>query len=188
MALRLVVEMVTTLSPRRPPIVVSAIGDPRFGARPLRRSLLRILKETELCSVATVTRGGQAHISHLYFCWSPDLEFYFLSDPRSRHCRNLITNSAMAPTVYSTRQPWDRPGRGAQLWGRCIQAAGKKVTQAERVYARRFTGYARYRATASAGSERFQYRFYRFIPRTAKVLDEREFGGGVFVTAAIRRS
>ena len=31
------------------------------------------------------------------------------------------------------------------------------------------------------------YAFYRFLPRQIKILDEREFGGAMFVTAAVVR-
>jgi len=31
------------------------------------------------------------------------------------------------------------------------------------------------------------YAFYRFLPRRIKILDEREFGGAVFATAAVVR-
>jgi len=31
------------------------------------------------------------------------------------------------------------------------------------------------------------YAFYRFLPKRIKILDEREFGGAIFVTAAVVR-
>src|SRR5574341_604738 len=137
MPVRLATETITTLSPRRAPRVVQAPADPRFSNDRVRRSLLGILKANVLCSIATVTVGGRAHISHVYFCWSADFEFYFLSDPRSLHCRHLLTNPSMAMTVFTSEQPWDRPGRGVQLWGTCVQAAGRQAAEAEQVYAKR---------------------------------------------------
>ena len=32
------------------------------------------------------------------------------------------------------------------------------------------------------------YAFYRFLPKRIKILDEREFGGAMFVTAVVVRS
>ncbi len=188
MPIRLVMEKITTLSPRRAPTVVRAPTHPRFSEHRVRRSLLQILRANVLCSIATVTRGGRAHISHVYFGWSADLEFFFLSDPWSLHCRNLLTNPSMAMTVFSSAQPWDRPGRGIQLWGSCVEVTGRQAVRAERAYEKRFAGYAEYRSGLAGDAGRaFRYRFYRFIPRRVKILDEREFGGGVFVTAAIKR-
>lgn len=188
MSYRLSAEQITTLSPRRAPVVVRSPEDPRYSEHRLGTSLRRMLKATELCAIATVTRSGQAHISHLYFCWSPELAIYFLSDPRSLHCRNLQSNPSMAMTVYRSDQPWDRPGRGVQLWGRCAEARGTQAAEAERLYAKRFPECSELRGSGSAAHNPFRYRFYRFIPRKIKILDEEEFGGGVFVTAAIRRA
>ncbi|MGH2450769.1 MAG: hypothetical protein ACRDGE_05785 [Candidatus Limnocylindria bacterium] len=50
---------------------------------------------------------------------------------------------------------------------------------AEQLYARRFREY-------EPGSLP-DLRFYRFRPHRAKLFDERVLGGGVFVTAAVRR-
>jgi hypothetical protein len=117
-----------------------------------------------------------------------DWEFYFLSDPRSLHCRNLLTNSSMALTVFSSSQPWGRPGRGVQFFGTCVEAWGLEATKAEQVYAKRFPKYYKYRSDLAKDSDRpFQWRFYRFIPHKVKILDERAFGGGVFVVAAVRK-
>lgn len=146
-----------------------------------------MLKANVLCSIATVTRGHRAHISHVYFCYSEDLEFYFLSDPRSLHCRNLLTNPSMAMSVFSSSQPWDRPGRGVQLFGSCVEASGLQAERGEQLYGKRFPKYAEYRSGLAKNAHRaFRYRFYRFVPRKVKILDEGEFGGGVFVAATLR--
>jgi hypothetical protein len=189
MPVRLRTQEITAFSPKRPPVTIPRPSDPQFASRRVHKSLIAILQATELCSIATVTPTGGAHISHVYFNWSSDLEFVFLSDPRSIHCRNILTNPSMAMTVYDSDQPWYRPGQGVHLWGRCAQAKGAWAPQAESLYARRFEGYAEVLAAIRRDDRStFQYRFYRFTPRQIKILDEASFGGGVFVTAAIHRS
>jgi hypothetical protein len=70
-----------------------------------------------------------------------------------------------------------------------MEAKGRQAIDAERAYGRRFATYAEYRRTIGRDARgRFQYRFYRFVPSRVKVLDEREFGSGVFVTASLRRT
>lgn len=44
----------------------------------VRSSVFRILEENVLCSIATVTAATRAHINTAYFCYSDDLELYFL--------------------------------------------------------------------------------------------------------------
>lgn len=156
------------------------IVEKRFSDGQVKKSIFRILQSNVLCSMSTVTRGNRAHINIAYFCYSPDLELYFLSYPTSLHCRNLRANSSMAISVFSSSQKWGNPDRGLQLFGTCREARGLVAKEAERLYLRRFSGYK------SLAPELRGCRFYRFLPGEVKVLDEREFGGGVFVLAAMR--
>ncbi len=167
------------------------IVTPRPSPARLRGSILRILAGNALCSIATVTAGRRAHICHVYFCYSDDLDMYFLSHPRSLHCRNLTTNPSCAVTVFSSRQTWGRPDQGVQLFGVCAHARGLRARTAARLYGKRFPLYAEWKAGAEKDDPIQAYRFYRFVPTSLKVLDEKEFGarpGGLFVVAAIRSS
>jgi len=164
-----------------------------FSEAPVRRSVLRILRENVLCSLSSVSPGNRAHVNTAYFCYSPDLELFFLSDPRSRHSRNLKVNPSAAIAVFRSSQTWGRPDRGIQLFGACREAREPEVLRAERLYARRFPLYARWiagttREERTSAALLRTYRFYCFLPRKVKILDERVFGGGVFVLADIRRA
>lgn len=158
----------------------------RISDEQVRRSLFRVLEENVLCSISTVAPRNRAHVNTAYFCYSPDLELYFLSDPNSLHCRNVASNPSMAVTVFSSSQEWGEPDRGIQLFGTCRPARARRAKEAERLYARRFPRYSKWMAGKSKddklrASQLRSYRFYRFVPRAVKILDERVFGGGVFV-------
>jgi uncharacterized protein YhbP (UPF0306 family) len=150
----------------------------------VRQSVEQILSENVLCAMATVTSTGRPHINTAYFACSRSLELFFLSDPGSVHCRNLAQRPEMAVAVFSTRQTWGRPDRGAQLFGTCRQAVRSHLEDAQRSYARRFPDYDGLSKEAARAFAR--YRLYRFVPRTLKLLDERTLGDGVFVTASVR--
>jgi uncharacterized protein YhbP (UPF0306 family) len=164
----------------------------RFGEARVRRSLARILRENVLCSMATIGPRNRAHINTAYFAYSEDLDFYFLSEPSARHCRNLRSNPSTAMAVFRSTQTWSGPDRGAQLFGATTETRGRGALEAERSYARRFRPYAswiRGRGIGPEESERLRsYRFYRFRPDRVKILDEREFGSAVFVEASIERT
>lgn len=153
----------------------------------IRRSVFRILEENVLCSIATVTHNNRAHINTAYFCYSDQLELYFLSHPSSLHCRNLSTNSSIGITIFSSSQPWVRPGRGLQLFGRCRQARGAHAKRAEQLYGKRFPAYASWKATLKRSDAGREYRFYRFVVRNLKMLDEKALGDAVFVDAGVNR-
>ena len=147
----------------------------RFAAARLERSARGLLEASTLCGIATVGPRGRAHVNTAYFAWSPDLELVWSSDPGARHSRNIAASGTVAIAVFDSGQTWGKPDRGIQLFGSARQADGPGASEAEALYAKRFSTYE----PGSFGA----YRFYRFRPRTLKLFDERALGPGTFVTA-----
>ncbi len=150
------------------------------------RSLFRILKRNALCSIATVTAAGRPHINTAYFCYSRQLVLYFLSHPNAQHCRNLSRSPFAGVTIYSAEQPWGSPNEGVQLFGVCHRATGAYQREAERLYGKQFPSYRRWHSSAGKGRGR-EYRLYRLVVDTLKLLDERAIGDAIFAHAAVRR-
>jgi uncharacterized protein YhbP (UPF0306 family) len=115
----------------------------------------------------------------MYFAWSEGFEVVWISDPESRHSRNLLANRSAAVTIYDSHQTWGRPDRGIQLFGTAAAVTGSAAQQAERAYATRFPSY-----DPSAADS---YPYYRFRPRELKLFYERVLGGGTLVTAKVTR-
>jgi uncharacterized protein YhbP (UPF0306 family) len=138
-----------------------------------------LLDASTLCAIATVVRGGRAHVNTAYFAWSPELELVWLSEPRATHSRNLRVNDSVAIAVFDSTQTWGDADRGIQLFGNAQQAEGADTDAAAAVYAARFSDYR----SADLGA----YSFYVFHPRRVKLFDERELGAGTFVTARVHR-
>jgi uncharacterized protein YhbP (UPF0306 family) len=155
-----------------------------IAASRVRRSVEQILNENVLCSMATLAPARRPHINIAYFTFSSSLELFFLSDPQSVHCRNVVRQPWMSIAVYSTRQEWGKRDRGLQLTGTCRQTRGSVRELAQRNYSRRFPRYRQFVSDA-AGSSFARYRLYRFVPSRLKVLDERALGDGVLVTASV---
>jgi len=160
----------------------------------LRKSVFRVLRENVLCSMATVDHRNRAHNNTAYFCYSrslDDLEIYFLSDPGSIHAKNLSSNQSMAMTVFRSGQRWGDANRGLQFFGTCAETIGGVAERAEQSYGRRFPLYAKWMGSDKPEEKRLarqlrSYRFYVFLPREVKILDEGEYGA-VFVKAVMRR-
>jgi general stress protein 26 len=91
-----------------------------------------------LCSLATVSTGGKAHINHMYFAWSGWFDVYWISDADSIHSKNLLRNRSAAITVYDSKQTWGKPDRGMQLFGRAGVVTGRAAGEAASAYAKRF--------------------------------------------------
>jgi uncharacterized protein YhbP (UPF0306 family) len=156
-----------------------------LSERRLRNSVFGILKDNALCSISTVTEDGHAHINTAYFCYSDELEFYFISHPRSLHCQNLATNPWVGMTIFSSSQIWTNPGRGLQVFGICREARRQQVTKAEELYEERFPGYTDWKATLGKNDLAQEYRLFRLITSRLKLHDEETFGDGVFIFAEV---
>jgi uncharacterized protein YhbP (UPF0306 family) len=166
-----------SLPPSHDALVVERSSRKVASARiePLAR---RLLDDSTLCAIATVSPRGRAHVNTAYFAWSPAFDVVWLSAPEAAHSRNLRNNPSAAVAVYDSTQTWGRPDRGIQLFGAAREVSGRAVAEAERVYTARFP--------ESESTDVAAYRFYRLRPRRLKLFDEKELGGGVFVTAVVR--
>src|SRR5881396_2638560 len=131
------------------------------------------MNASPLCSLATVSARGRAHINHMYFAWDDAFNVYWISDRDSLHSRNLAKNGSAAITIYASNQVWGRPDRGIQLFG---TARTTKDREALRSYERRFRGF---------DAESNDLPVYRFRPRAMKMFDERSLAPGTLVTARV---
>jgi uncharacterized protein YhbP (UPF0306 family) len=168
-------------------------SDEPVSERRIRTSLFRIIARTQLCSIATVARENRAYINTAFFAYSANLEVYFLSDPESQHCRNLSANPSMAMTIFDSSQPWEKPGRGVQLFGAGSRAVGRQAGVARKVYGARFPAFEKWLKSQTPQGRRQaarlkSYALFRFLPDRVKILDEAEFGGAVFVMAKVQRA
>src|SRR2546428_6368355 len=111
-----------------------AVVKRRFPDKRIQRSVFRILRDSALCSMSTVAPGTRAHINTAYFCYSPDLNFYFLSVPDSLHCKNLERNPSMAMMVMNSSQTWGGSDRGIQLFAACHRVRGPAAKEAKLRY------------------------------------------------------
>src|SRR3989442_13065901 len=96
-------------------------------------------------------------------------------------------------TIFKSTQEWGGQDRGIQLFGTCRRTRGRGAKEAERVYAARFSPYAKWMKGMSP-AERQQaallrsYAFYRFLPTRIQILVERDFGVAISVNASAARS
>jgi uncharacterized protein YhbP (UPF0306 family) len=179
---KLTLGIVRITDPAGAPIATSEIS-----LRRVHRSVHRLLAENVLCSIASITADGHAHINTAYFSYAPELEIYFLSHQRALHCQNISSNPSMAMAVFSSNQTWGGSDCGLQLFGICKQATGRQATKADRLYSKRFAEYHAWRAGLAPTSPGRDYRFYRFIANELKVFDEKELGAGIFVLVKVQR-
>jgi uncharacterized protein YhbP (UPF0306 family) len=148
------------------------------SARRLAAMARRLLEESKLCAIATVSPAGRAHINTAYFAWGPRFEIVWLSSPGARHSRNIRATPTAAVAVYRSTQTWGGSDHGIQVFGSARELRGRSARDADRLYAARFRAY---------GGDLEAYRFYRLRSSRIKLFDEHALGGATFVTAAVTR-
>jgi nitroimidazol reductase NimA-like FMN-containing flavoprotein (pyridoxamine 5'-phosphate oxidase superfamily) len=163
------------------------IAHRRFQDHQVQQTTFRLLEENVLCSLATVTPRGRAHIHTAYFAYSDEPELFFYSYPDSQHAKNIRKNPSMAVTIFSPGQTWGVPGRGMQLFGTCREAQQDLEAKAERLYGERFKGFRRWMENQKRSEGRFLLHPYRFLPERVKLFDDLVFGSGVYVVSSVKR-
>ena len=149
-----------------------------ISGKRLARVAKRLLDAAPLCALATVSAGGQAYINTMYFARGDPWDIIWISAPDSQHSRNLRTSATAAIAVFDSHQRWGGADRGVQVFGRARQLSGTLARAAFKAYGDRFED-----------DEAILRRFvaYRLRPTRLKLFDEREFGGGTFVSARVGR-
>ena len=137
----------------------------------------RLLDDSKLCAIATLSSGGRAHINTAYFAWGTRYEIVWLSAPDATHSRNVRATGSAAVAVFRSTQKWGGSDRGIQVFGRARELRGRVSLEAERLYAKRFRAYE---------GDLPAFRFYRLATRRMKLFDERVLGGGTFVTVSVQ--
>jgi len=137
----------------------------------LRRIAL-FLKSQNTLALATVSEGGSARVTPLYYLAGDDLKMYWFSSPASEHSLRLRRNAEAAVAVYRPSGSW-REIRGVQMRGKAREApdgGGRRAM--EEAYAKHF-GLGKVLRAALKRS-----RLYVFEPEWARYIDNsRRFGG-----------
>ncbi len=88
----------------------------------LRQTVLDYLAAHNTVSLATAGPDGPWAATVFYANVGTDL--YFLSEPKTRHCQNLLANARVAGTVNEDYRDWQQI-KGIQLEGRAAEVSGK---------------------------------------------------------------
>jgi uncharacterized protein YhbP (UPF0306 family) len=104
----------------------------------LRPRILEFLRGHDTMTLATLGPDGTPQAAAVFYAADDEFNLYFLSDPSTRHGRDLKLHPRVAATVQADGQPWATI-RGLQIEGtaRRTDDAGE-TARAARVYGLRF--------------------------------------------------
>jgi uncharacterized protein YhbP (UPF0306 family) len=114
------------------PEVVASWADLRDDA------VAEILGSTRAMTLATTGPGPTPHAAPLFYAYDARLTLYFLSDPATRHAREIAAGEFVAAAIHPEEGDWRRL-RGLQLSGTVRSLApGRDRERGWRTYAGRF--------------------------------------------------
>ena len=94
---------------------------------------MEFLREHQVLTLAVAGPYAAA----LFYVVDDALNFYVVSDPKTRHGAAMLTASRVAGTIQRDRQQWETT-RGVQFTGRCVRLTGAAYVAGWKVYRRRF--------------------------------------------------
>ncbi len=138
----------------------------------------RLLAAHGTVTLAT-TNGRQPWAAAVFYASDADLNLYFVSDPATRHGRDLAANGEAAAAVHSDCAAWSQV-RGLQLRGSVTLLDGPERDAGLALYLSKFTDVRRlFEDPASADEAKIGRRLraaglYRFTPAWLRLIDNRQ--------------
>jgi uncharacterized protein YhbP (UPF0306 family) len=154
----------------------STLFDTSIDSEMFARLASRVLDDTFLCSLASVSEDGSAYCNTAYYAVTADFTLYVLSSPASQHAANWARRPSTAITVCDSRQAWGVPHRGLQLFGEAYRVAD---TDSGLVFPRYLATFPNVTALAVDANDllaKHTLRFYKILVRRAKLVDESAIG------------
>jgi len=84
------------------------------------------LSKHSLMQIATY--GKYPWIATVYYSFDDDLNLYFLSSPKTLHCKQIEKNPKVAVAISNSNQPPNKPKIGLQMWGNAYKVGSAKKT------------------------------------------------------------
>jgi hypothetical protein len=79
------------------------------------QTLREVLAANIYMTLGTVDEDGRARVTPVFFATADTREFVWVSDPASRHSRNLEQRPDLHIVVFDTRIPLEREGYGVYI-------------------------------------------------------------------------
>ena len=88
----------------------------------LPASLREFISAQNTLTLATLNADGTPHACDLFYAHADDLTFYFLSDPKTAHIRNLEREPRVSAALHGASRGWQEI-RGVQVGGTARRVA-----------------------------------------------------------------
>jgi uncharacterized protein len=157
-------------------------------AASVAESIEAIAAQTTVLSLATSDADGIAHANMAFFALGPDLDLFFVSEPSTRHGRNVSGQPRCSAAIWLSPPEYGEHLQGMQLTGECTVARDEIAVAAFAAYSGRFPTFGRdpaaresYLAGTAASS------LYRFRVSSLTLVDEPRLGRRNYLSLDVMR-
>jgi uncharacterized protein YhbP (UPF0306 family) len=138
----------------------------------LKLLTIKILKENQYLTLSTclIDIPWSCIVTYVY---DKDYNFYFMSEPSSKHIIDIKTNNKVSATIYDSRQKWGY-GLGLQILGEVINAQPLEYINIVKLFFSRkypYGGVPEINNIFKQVIDNKTYKFYKLIPSEIWVSD-----------------
>ncbi len=140
-----------------------------------KQKLLQYLRSQKLMSLST--SSDKPWTSNVYYTIDDDFNLYFLSEPESKHCRDIKANPNVSCSIADSSQKVTDKKIGAQIQGTATQLTDvDQIKKALDSWNRDIPGFAHIINWENMEKHVIKSKVYRVKPATIKFLNEALYG------------
>ena len=141
-----------------------------------KKRIIECLNSTEFLALSTC-RNGRTWTCPVFFAYDEKFNFYFISQPGSKHMQNILVNGEISVAIYSTNQSAAGDVFGVQFSGKAVMLPDSEVEKAFQIY------YARSPKAAvmkdnkpeKYKGSKVAWKFVKIIPSEIHIFDTKSF-------------
>ena len=161
------------------------ITSPNQDSAFLKESVLDILGQTKLLSMATASSNSEPWINTAYFSYDDTLTLFIITYPNSKHIKNLNENNQLAINIFDTGQNGDKK-QGLQLAGMCSIVPNNQIEHALNIWGSRILGQDKLDQLL-IDSKSWESKPYKIVIDYIKIFDEKRFGIETWIECLVER-
>lgn len=141
----------------------------------MKKDIISFLNSEKLMALSTSSRNPWSCI--VYYVADSNINLYFVSSPKSQHCRDIAKNSKVSCAIYNSDQGVSDKKKGVQLRGNASEVTGlDKIKWFFRMWAKINPGNKDVINFKNFKDKVISSRIYRVTPKKIKLFDEKLYG------------
>jgi len=134
-----------------------------------------LLANNTLLSLSTFD-GNSIWTSTVFYSCDKHCSIYFISDPKTRHCRMISINNKVSGAIYSSMSKWGTDIQGLQFEAKAERVPIREIIPIGAEYLKRFPISQRFIASPELfNTDKISSRLYRLTPTVFQIYDEINF-------------